>query len=65
MPSPLGIQQVLDGTAAIDIAAGRRYASTFEPAAIAAHYLGIYQQLIAARSAAVDVRRTSHIPVVT
>ena len=61
----LGIQQVLDGAAAIDIPAGRRYAATFEPAAIAAHYLGVYQQLIAARSTVVDVRRTSHTRVVT
>lgn len=60
-----GIQQVLDGATAIDIAAGRRYAATFEPAAIGAYYLGIYQQLLAARSAVIGARRPSPIRLVT
>ena len=61
----LGIQQVLDGTAAIDIPAGRRYAATFEPAAIAAHYFEVYQQLLGARTASVDAKRQSRLRVVT
>jgi glycosyltransferase involved in cell wall biosynthesis len=48
----VGIQQVLDGTADIDIPGGRRYAATFEPAAIAAYYLAVYQDLR-------DVRRAN------
>jgi glycosyltransferase involved in cell wall biosynthesis len=60
----LGIQRVLDGAAAIDIPAGRRYAATFEPVAIAAHYLAVYQQLTESRTAAVDVRRQAHARVV-
>jgi glycosyltransferase involved in cell wall biosynthesis len=45
-----GIQQVLNGTADIDLPGGRRYAAKFEPAEIATHYLDVYQQLTAEMS---------------
>ena len=52
-PSPeaiaAGIQRVVDGTAGIDVAAGRRYASAFQPAQIAADYLEVYRHLLADR----------------
>jgi glycosyltransferase involved in cell wall biosynthesis len=60
-----GIQRVLDGAAGIDLAAGRQYAARFEPAEIASYYLAIYEQLIAARSAAADARRQSPVRVAT
>jgi glycosyltransferase involved in cell wall biosynthesis len=58
-----GIQRVLDGSAGIDLDAGRRYAARFEPAEIAAYYLAVYEQLIAGRTAASEARRESHVRV--
>jgi len=46
-----GIQSVLDGTAAIDREAGRRYALAFQPAEIASDYFAVYQHVLAGRAA--------------
>ncbi|MDQ1626386.1 MAG: hypothetical protein QOI54_130 [Actinomycetota bacterium] len=48
-----GIQTVLDGRAHLDEAEGRRYAASFQPMAIAADYLAVYQQLLVGRTATV------------
>ena len=42
---------MLDGTAAIDREAGRRYALAFQPAEIASDYFAVYQQVLAGRAA--------------
>jgi glycosyltransferase involved in cell wall biosynthesis len=44
-----GIQSVLDGTAAVDLEAGRRYAAAFRPAEVASWYFAGYQQVLAGR----------------
>jgi hypothetical protein len=46
-----GIQSVLDGTAAIDGVAGRRYAAAFRPAEVASDYFAVYQRVLADRAA--------------
>ena len=57
----VGIQHVLDGTADIDIPGGRRYAATFEPAAIAAYYLAVYQELRDVRRANIYSRAAASV----
>jgi glycosyltransferase involved in cell wall biosynthesis len=59
----VGIQQVLDGAADIDIPGGRRYAARFEPAAIASEYRDVYQRLIDGRRTAAEETRQSHVTV--
>lgn len=54
---------MLDGAADIDLDAGRRYAARFEPAEIAGYYLAVYEQLVTARSTAVEARRDSLVRV--
>jgi glycosyltransferase involved in cell wall biosynthesis len=45
-----GIQSVLDGTAAIDRAGARHYATAFQPAQIASDYFAVYQRVVAGRA---------------
>jgi glycosyltransferase involved in cell wall biosynthesis len=44
-----GIRSVLEGTADIDLAAGRRYAAEFHPAEVASWYYDGYQQVLGER----------------